>query len=365
VLVHQEVLMFDAVRPAADEDRDYAPSRRQLLVTLLALPAALSPSPQLAGASTVLAKHLLAHCAASISAAWHLLKQSDLAIVEHHVAGYLLALGALAYQPSAHQAEAARLASQAHRVLGLVALHRRQFAAVDHHYRQALRYGEIASDPGLQASALLAASSVALLYRADPAGAADSHERLLSLERRITPLQRSRLHSSMAVGLAMLGQERESLRHLRLAEAEFPATPEEDPSFARLDFGPGSLVLYRGLAHMALAREFLDRTHQQQAWETFEEMGRISGPGVVPERIRVEVVNHQADTALEMRDLESFVCHLRRGVDGARSLGSALRRHEATTAWRRAVQVWPTEPRVTGLAELFTDSPRQLTADGR
>jgi hypothetical protein len=58
---------------------------------------------------------------------------------------------------------------------------------------------------------------------------------------------------------------------------------------------------------------------------------------------------------------ESFVSHLRRGVEGART----LRLHEATTSWRRALAVWPSEARVTELEEPFTDSPEQLTADHR
>jgi hypothetical protein len=365
VLVHQEVLMFDAVRPARDEDHGYDPSRRQLLVTLLALPVALTPALQLGGVSAAPVRRLLTECGASITAAWHLLKQSDLAIVEQHVSGYVLALAALARQPSPHQAEAARLASQAHRVLGIVAMHRRQFGLVDHHYRQALQYAEIAGDLSLQASALLAASSHALINKDDVVGAAASHQRLLGQERQITPLQRSKLHCSLAIEIARAGQEGEALRRMHLAEVEYPVSPEHDASFTRQDFGPGQLVLFRGLTHLALARGFPDRHYQQQAWDTFEQVGRLAGQGAVAERIRVEIVNHQAATALEMRDLESFVSHLRSAVQGARHLGSALRMHEAATNWRHALQVWPDEPRVTALAELFADPPMKLSADRR
>ncbi len=84
--------MFDAVRPAGHEEVGYGQSRRQLLVTLLALPVALSPVLQLGGGSDALVRGLLARCAASLTAAWHLLKQSDLATVEQHVSGYVLAL---------------------------------------------------------------------------------------------------------------------------------------------------------------------------------------------------------------------------------------------------------------------------------
>jgi hypothetical protein len=246
VLVHQEVLMFDAVRPARDEDHDYDPSRRQLLVTLLALPAALSPSLQLGGASAVLLRRLLSQCAISITAAWHLLKQSDLGVVEQHVSGYVLALAALAHRPSAHQAEAARLASQAHRVLAIVALHRRHFHVVDHHLRLALQYAEIAGDVGLEASVLLGASGHAVMYRDDPSAADENHQRLLLREHQLAPLQRARLHSQLAIQLAMKSQERESIRHLDLAEAAIPASVEDDPSFARQDFSPGQFI---GLIH--------------------------------------------------------------------------------------------------------------------
>jgi hypothetical protein len=365
VLVHQEVLMFDAVRPARDEDHEYDPSRRQLLMTLLALPAALSPSLQLGGASAMLVQRLLTHCATSITAAWHLLKQSDLAIVEQHVSDYVLALGALARHRSAHQLEAARLASQAHRVLGIVALHRRQFQVIDQHLRMALKYAEIAGDPGLEASVLLGASASIVIHRDDPIGVEETHQRLLHRESQLTPLQRARLHSQLAIQRAMQRQERESIRHLSLAETAYPASVQDDPSFARQDFGPGQFVLYRGLAQLALARAYPDRCYQMQAWETFDQVGPLAGQGGVAERVRVEIVNHQADTALEMRDLDSFVSHLQRGVAGARSLRSALRLHEATISWRRALQVWPTETRVSALAELFTDSPGTLTADGR
>jgi hypothetical protein len=285
--------------------------------------------------------------------------------VEQHVSSYVLALAGLARQQSVHQEEAARLAFQAHRILGLVTMHRRQFLAVDHHFRQALRYAEIARDPSLQASALLATSTMGLIYRDDLVSATEGHQRVLQLESQITPLLRSRLHSQLAIGLAREGQESESHRHLHLADMTYPNSAEDDPGFGRQVFGPGTLVLFRGLAHLALAREFPGRHHQQRAWDTFEQMGGLAGHDALPERVRIEIVNHQAATALEMRDLQSMVDHLHNGVQGARHLRSGLRMHEAATTWRRAREVWPNEPRVTALAELFIDSPGQLSAEQR
>ena len=80
------------------------------------------------------------------------------------------------------------------------------------------------------------------------------------------------------------------------------------------------------------------------------------------ERIRVEIVNHQAATAVEMRDLDRFATHLRMGVEGAQRLQSAQRMHEARTNWQQALRVWPAEGRVVALGELFADSPPQVTS---
>jgi hypothetical protein len=74
ILVHQEVVMFDAVRPNSDDGHAYGPTRRQLLVTLLAMPVALGPSLHLNITSGALVPRLLTQCAASITAAWHLLR---------------------------------------------------------------------------------------------------------------------------------------------------------------------------------------------------------------------------------------------------------------------------------------------------
>lgn len=362
LLVHQEVLMLDAARRASGDDEGFDPARRQLLVTLLALPVALSPSGLLGEASSALVRKLLAQCAASITAAWALLKQSDFAIVERHVSGYLLPLTSLARMPSPHQAEAARLASHAYRVLAIVALHRRQLDSKDYYTWQALAYAEIAADRQARWSALAALSDTALLYKHDAAGAAVFHQRLALDERAFTPTMRSRLHAKTALELAMRGDERPALERADLAQEAFPSGPDNDPMSQEGAFTRGNLVLYRGLTHLALGRHFPDRRHQDRAWAVFEGGDRLAVPTAVTERVRVEIVNQQAATAIEMRDLDRFAASLRGGVEGAQRLRSAQRLHEAQAAWERARQVWPSERRVIALEELFVDGPRQLGA---
>jgi hypothetical protein len=361
-LVHQEVLMFDAVRPGPSADHSFEPSRRQMLIALLTLPVALAPSVRLGEASSPLVEKVLSQCAASITAAYHLLKETDFAIVEQQVSGYLLALTALARQPSPHQSEAARLASLAYRALGIVGLHRRQFGAVEYYFRQGLLYADIADDPHMSTLALSSTSIIRLIYFHDPSRADEVHQRALQYEQSVTPSERSRLSASLALTSAMKGAEQESLRHMHDAEERYPAHPETEPNFLYAEFNPGNRVLYRGLTQLALARAFPEKGYQQQAWDTFEQVRQLAVKGAVTERVRVEIVNHQAATALEMRDLERFITRLAEGVQGAQSLQSAQRLHEASTAWRQSLQVWPAEPRVAALEELFTDSPGRISS---
>lgn len=347
--------MFDALRPVDHDDR-YGLSRRQALITLVALPVALASSLQPGAASAALTTRFLADCAASITAAWHLLKQRDLLIIEQNLSTYLLALTTCARQPSRHQVEAARLASQAYRILGIVALHRQEFGTREFSFQQAVVYADIASDPAMQASALVSLGSTPLLYAHDPVRAAQIYQRALVHSDEIHPLQRSRVYAELAAAQAMLGQERSALAYLEQAQEAYPDHPEQDPSFLYAEFTPASFILDRGLAYLALARHRPDSGYERTAWDTFAELERLSPDGSVPQRIHGEILNQQAATAVQMRDMELFASYVQMGVAGARALQSDQRLHEALVVWRLAVDAWPSERRVQALAELFADT---------
>ena len=103
MLLNQEISMSDgAVLPdAPDLGALHDVSRRQALLTLGALPLAMTGARPSPGASQAMTDDMfLARCAASLTACWHLLKGSALGAVEQMLAGYLVPLEALAYQDS-------------------------------------------------------------------------------------------------------------------------------------------------------------------------------------------------------------------------------------------------------------------------
>ncbi len=353
-LLHQEILMFDAAAPDSDGPATAAHSlsRRQALVSLAALPAALAALgavPARASGAGAAADQFLARCAGSLTACWHLLRGSDLPAVEQVVPTYLLALEAIARQESAYQRAAARLASQAHRICGIVALHREKLAVRELHCKQALYYANLAADGSSQASALISLASTCF-YNCDPQRAARIYERALAVEAGVTPLQRSRAYAEVAVVYGELRREQEALRAAGLAEQLYPDVPEDDSSFLYAEFTPGSLILEQGLAYAALAEQFPQRRYQDRAAGIFSQAN--SGPrAAVPDRIHFEIINHQARTAVLLGDLDAFETYLGRALDGVVLLGSKQRHKEMRAAWQRALARWPRERRLTAVGE--------------
>ncbi len=95
------------------------------------------------------------------------------------------------------------------------------------------------------------------------------------------------------------------------------------------------------------------RTLYTAAQQTLSQHERLDATIVVPERIRVEIINHQAATAIAQGDMELFQAYFQAGVQGAKALGSDKRMQEAITNWKAARERWPHEQRVLELADVL------------
>lgn len=346
MLLNQEISMSDGAVPREAPDLDvlHAVSRRQALMTLGALPLALTGTRPSPGASQAMTDDMfLARCAASLTACWHLLRGSDLGAVEQLLAGYLVPLEALAYQDSPCRRAAAVLTAQAHRVCGIIALHRDQLGVREHHCRRALHFAEVASDTGSHASALISLAST-YFYAADPVAAAAVYEQAFRHGAALPPLQQSRVHAELAVVYGQLGREQDALRATGQAEELYPGRPEDDPSYLYAEFTRSSLALERGLAYVALAEQFPGRNYQNRASDIF---GEAAGAG--PARIQFEIVNHQAGVAVLQGDLDRFEAYMTQGMGGVALLGSRQRLREMQATWQRAATRWPGETRLKAI----------------
>jgi tetratricopeptide (TPR) repeat protein len=361
----EEILLFDTTAseiPGPDQTA-YGLARRQVLVSLAALPVALTIGNVAETRSRSAARSLfLSRCAASITACWHLLRGSDLPTVGKILETYLLPLEGIAHRQSKYRQAAAGLASQAHRISGIIALHRNQLRRREHHCKRALYYAAVASDTSSEVSALISLAST-YFYQSDPEQAAMIYERASALEGGMPRLQRSRVHAELSVVYGQLNREQDAVRSAELAEKLYPDDPEQDPSFLYAEFTPASLTLEQGLAYVALAEQHPSRGYEQKAADIFRGLNNTSSSNV-PDRIRFEIVNSQARAAVLLNDIDAFEVHLHEGLDGAMLLGSRQRMRELQQAWRDARAKWPDDRRVKALTErLQLTSPNDDRGD--
>src|SRR5262249_45398181 len=195
-------------------------------------------------------------------------------------------------------------------------------------------------------------------YDADPAQAAVVYEQALVCGTGIPPLQQSRVHAELAVVYGQLGHERQTLRATDLASQLYPTRPEHDPSFLYAEFTHAALVLEHGLAHMALAEREPGSSHRRTAADIFARIEQTA-PAAVSDRIRYEIINHQARTAVLCNDLDAFETYASLGAEGVRRLGSGQREKELRIACERAIQRWPHERRLNRLSAQLPAAPGQ------
>jgi tetratricopeptide (TPR) repeat protein len=173
----------------------------------------------------------------------------------------------------------------------------------------------------------------------------------LSYIKQVSPLLRSRIYIGLGVAFAECGQKQEALCYINLAFKHFPQYPEKDESFLYADFSLAELILWEGLAYLALSNRFPNQHYDRKSWETF---AKIEDSQPISERVRIEIINHQADAALALRDLELFCAYMQQGIKRAKRLNSQRRRQEAIATWKNASHnIWLHDSQVRGLVDLF------------
>jgi len=345
------------IMPPHSKDEAYTLSRRQLLITLSALPSALLFALLQGWFSAGQIELFLGRCAASLAACWQLMRGSEYSLVEDLLSSYLSLLVTLAQDPaSKYRCVAASLTTQAYRLKGILALHRNNARDRNECFNQAIYYAELSQNPGLLVAALISAG----YHKTNPIEANKLYQRALVYEKVISPLQLSRLYAQMSVVYAQQNQDAEALHYLDNAQKIYPEIPENDPCFVYAEFSPSSLVLEKGRMYLTLAHQQQDTRYSKQAWDTFVSVEEEHAKHVGSERIRYEIVNYKAETALVMGERDLCCDYIELGARGAELLKSAKRRNEVIVTRNKALKVWQQDSRVQGLKMLFAGQRKML-----
>src|SRR5216683_3007891 len=171
--------------------------------------------------------------------------------------------------------------------------------------------------------------------------------------REVPPLLQSKLLIELARAYGWNGKSQEALHSIGEARATLPEENTFVPIFLSGDSDLFHLILLEGQTHLGMGDHLASSNHYEQAGKLFAQIETLPSTVVIPERIRIEIINQQALTAMKLQNLEQFCDYLEKGIHGAKALGSEKRRQEAIDIYWKARKIWPHEARVKELSDLF------------
>lgn len=226
------------------------------------------------------------------------------------------------------------------------------------HCQQAVFYSETAGDDAVAIAALKQLADT-FYYSQWYKGMREAYEKAKHLidtsqtPNEIPPLLRCRIYAGLADASIKDGQAEAAHHYLTLLRDTFPAYLVDDRLPLYADCGVHSLCLWEGLTLLGFGERTNQQNHYRQASMVFAKVEQFPPTLIIPERTRLEIITHQAATAVRLKNMEQFRASIEKGAEGIRALGSQKRRRELIDVYTQGVNVWPHESTVQNLAALL------------
>lgn len=355
-LTDAEVAVFLELLKGDHAMNRFNPSRRAALIRSLSVMAGLSAAPgvvklliqsvepfeRLARATAKpqeLNSVSFGHFYSLMEGCWGLNNNGDMQTAGHVLSGFLPQMIQLAPM----QADAAILAAQGLRLLSLLKAHQLKIEEMVSFCLQSVECARLAESADAL-SASLNGLAVAYKYAQQPENSFKAYQEAIYYSDQASPLLRSRVYAGAAAAFAQRGRTQEADFYSRFAYESFPDHPEHDPNVLSADNGRYMLAYYQGISYLEMGRP-------KDAGQAFESYKHYAGV-VVPERNRLEIMNHWGRAAIMMNDLETYRFCLKEGINGAVTLGSKKRFDEALNIFRQEVpRKWLGEPQMQRVVE--------------
>jgi DNA-binding SARP family transcriptional activator len=274
-----------------------------------------------------------------IEICWQLCNAGRMPLTEHILESFLPSL----IDRASFQPDAARLAAQGLRLKSILCAHQLALPQMIPLCQQSVAYAQIAGDPNVL-SAAMNGLAVAFKYNNQYAKAFEAYQAALFASEQATPLLRSRVYAGAAASFASQGHKQEAFRLIGLAYEQYPDHPEHDPFFFSADNGLFMLAYYEGLLYLALEQP-------DDAYRAFERSQKTDALPI-PERNRLETLNHLGRTAILSGDVDRYAFCLEEGVKGALTIRSQKRLEEALAIFREHMpRAWLAESSIQQILE--------------
>lgn len=324
-------------------------SKRETLATILRIAGVAAtafsldsePFERLAtGKATNIDEATLTHFEGLMQTCWKLSNTSELPLAEKLIPQFLPRLEELApYQP-----KIAALASQGLQLHSILVAHRLKLINKVAMCEKAVQHAKLGNHIDTIVAALIQLG-VAYQYAQQPEKALNAYQEALNYSEQTSPLLRARVYAESAEAYAHYQRKREAEFYLSLAYETFPEHPESDASYLFADCGKHTLALYDGLVK-------LDLQQSSNAWATFHAFTSQTNNST-PERIRLEIVNHQGRAAALDGNLEAYASSLEDGLSGSIAIKSHKRYNEAITIYQTIPTSWKSHSLISPLIKQF------------
>jgi hypothetical protein len=366
ILTREQATMILALLELREDNMaHFDPQRRSALLTALqaagtatvVIPHILDPEPweRLTRASTQplnINEQALEQFAALTRTCWQLHNANQTVTVAHLLPTFLPQMAALAQQASIHQKKAAEIATQGYLLASFIytpACMRYTLSIAQRYSKLAVQYSEVAEDFSLRVAALRD-HAIGACMAAKTEEELETYLRALPFLPFVSPLVQSRLYMSIASAYAACGKHNDTLacKYLELGHQAHPSQPEADPSYLYIGFGLGPAVL-----HLSDGRTYIALGRYQDAWDSLEQVNALTPKMAIPESLRIEVINHQANAAVGLGELETSLTCVEAAVEASEAQGYNLWQSEAHEVFQNIQKTWPHEKQVQRVAERF------------
>lgn len=323
-------------------------SRRHALQVIAGFPIELyGLSHFLAGKRAAPPADVLPLCAAGLVACRELRQYEAAGMQEiaRTLSMYLPVLEKLAAQSSPQQRQAAHLAGQSYLLISILADHYGKLDHMEAASRTARRYGQLAQDVNLEASAL-ARLAVKFDYERDDVRALHTYQEAAALPHfgQASPLIQGRIYAGLAGAHAYCLQEQEALAALGHAKEIWPASAVDDPAYHFAYTSDNTLALWSGLALKHTGRSL-------EAAQAFLEYAPLQPMPGLYETNRADFLNYVASVGLRQHDLDMATLYIDAAATVAWSIDHQQRQAEIRDTLRGMQLLWPREPQVKQLQE--------------
>lgn len=320
-------------------------SRRQIITALVGFAGTSLLGIPIHRTSEAALEAYLIQSSAMLEQSWHALQGNGLAAVAQTLPQHISTLQTIVQQSAIHRKTAACLLSSAYQLAGIIAWHKNDLSSREQYNRIAVFYARLGEDDNILVAALMC---LACTYHAarKPMKALQVYEDALRYQKNIYPFFTGRLYAGLASAHAQCRHQQIADRYLHLLHAIPTATMTDIPSSIYADFSLPLVILYEGQAYRYL-------NQPENAWNAYAQLETQRAAILVPERIRLEVVNHRAEAALLLNDQERFYDTLQEGITGAKTIQSVRRGQEVVDLYNVAQGRWMGDVRVRDLEELL------------